>query len=149
MRFSQPEPRHAIEHPGELGVLGHLALVEDDRALRVEAAGKIRGGDLANVAGQFLRILECRDGMHIHHAIDALMRFLHGNPVHHGAKVITEVKRVRRLHAGKDAFGEGGHQGSRRVEARLSRKPRPRAKAPPLRPRSGSARPPWFLLVVW
>ena len=28
------EPRHAVEDPGQLGVLGHLALVEEDALLR-------------------------------------------------------------------------------------------------------------------
>ena len=32
------EARHAIEHPGELGMLGDLALIEDDMFLGIDAA---------------------------------------------------------------------------------------------------------------
>ena len=57
------EPAHAgdaIEHPGELGVLGDLALVEDDVLLRIDAAGDEGRGHLADRARQFVRILPRR-----------------------------------------------------------------------------------------
>src|ERR1700738_2757624 len=33
------EARHAIEHPGELGMLANLALVEHDMSFEIDAAG--------------------------------------------------------------------------------------------------------------
>ena len=44
------EARHAIEDPGELGVLRHLALVEEDALLGVEAGGDVGGRHLADGA---------------------------------------------------------------------------------------------------
>src|SRR5712692_5700604 len=41
------EPRNAIEHPGELGMLGDLTLVENDMLLRINAAGDESSSDFA------------------------------------------------------------------------------------------------------
>ena len=62
------EPAHpgdAIEHPGEFGVFGDAALVEDDVALGVDAAGQERRGDLARrllavCAGSCAIVIACR-----------------------------------------------------------------------------------------
>ena len=40
----------AVEHPGELGMLGDLALVEDDVPLGIDAGGDEGGRDLADLA---------------------------------------------------------------------------------------------------
>ena len=72
------EPAHAgdaIEHPGELGVLGDLALVEDDVLLRIDAAGDESRGHLARRARQFGRVLPHRDRVQIDDAIDAVVAF--------------------------------------------------------------------------
>ena len=49
------EARHAVEHPGQLGVLGHLALVEEDALLGIEAGGDIGGRHLADRAASARR----------------------------------------------------------------------------------------------
>ena len=90
-------------------MLGNLALVEDDAPFGIESAGEIGGRHLADIGGQFLGLLEQRDRVQIDDAIDAFMRFLHADPVHHGAQIIAEMKRVGRLHAGKDARNGDGH----------------------------------------
>ena len=43
------ETGHAIEDPGELGMLRNLALIEDDVFLRIDAGGEERGRHLAGV----------------------------------------------------------------------------------------------------
>ena len=67
------DARHAIEHPGELGMLGDLALVEDDVFFGIDAAGDEGGRDFPDARLQFLRLLRQGDRMQIDDAIDAIM----------------------------------------------------------------------------
>ena len=56
------EPAHAgdaVEDPGELGVLGDPALVEDDVLLRIDAGGEEGRGDLAGRAVRSCGVLPC------------------------------------------------------------------------------------------
>ena len=85
------QPGDAIEDPGKLGMLADLALIEDDAALRVDAAGDIGGGDVADRPVELLRISH-RDRMHVDHAIDAFMRVLQPDPVEHRAEVVAEME---------------------------------------------------------
>ena len=95
------EAGDAIEHPGELGVLGDLALVEDDVFLRVDAAGEERRGHLARRVRQFLRLLPDGDGVHVDDAIDAVVIVLQRHEFRDRAEIIAEVQVAGRLHAGK------------------------------------------------
>ena len=95
------EPRDAVEHPGELGMLGDLALVEHDVLLGIDAAGDEGGGDLARRLRQLGRILPHRDGVHVDDAIDAVVLLLQRNELHDRAEVVAEVQIAARLHAGK------------------------------------------------
>ena len=101
------QPRHAVEDPGELGVLANLALVEQDARLGIDARGDVGGRHRADLAGKLGRAAphryRLRDGVHVDHAEDALVRLLHGDPLHHGAQVVAKVQVAGRLHAGEDA----------------------------------------------
>ena len=97
------EPRHAIEDPGELGMAGDLALVEDDVLLRVDAGGDEGRRHLARVLGQLGRVLEHGDGVQIDHAIKALVLGLERHEFGDGAEIIAEMEVARRLHAREDA----------------------------------------------
>src|SRR5918995_1414196 len=46
------QPRHAVEHPGKLGMLRHLALVKNNMLAGIDSGGEERGGDLARIALQ-------------------------------------------------------------------------------------------------
>jgi uncharacterized protein (DUF362 family) len=96
-------------------MFGYLRLVEDDALLGVETAGEIGGRHVDDGLAQFSRILPDGNRMHVDHAVDALMRVLHVNPVQHGAQVVSEMQISRRLHAGKDARDELGHEGPLRL----------------------------------
>ena len=100
------EARDAIEHPGELGVLGDLALVEDDLLLGIDAAGDEGRGHLARGPRQLARVLPHRDGVQVDHAIDAVVALLQRDELGDRAEIIAEVQVAGRLHAGKHAFLE-------------------------------------------
>ena len=100
------EPRHAIEDPGELGVLGDLALVEEDRALGIEPGGDVGGRHLADRGFELVGVLPDRDRVHVDDAVDALVRLLQLDPLQHGAQIVAEVQAAGRLHAGEDALLE-------------------------------------------
>ena len=100
------QPRHAVEHPGELGVLGNLALVEHDVLLRIDAAGDERRGHLADRLGQLVRLLPHRDGVQVDHAIDAVVRVLQLDEPDDGAEVVAEMQVAGRLHPGEHLFLE-------------------------------------------
>ena len=108
IRFSQPMPGDAVEDPGELGVRRHLGLVEEDRALRVEAAGDVGRGQLAGGLAQLLRVLPDGDRVQVDDAVDRLMAVLHRAQAAERAEIVAERQVARRLDAGKDAGAELG-----------------------------------------
>ncbi len=99
-----PQAGHAIEDPGQLRVAGHLALVEDDVALGVDAGGQHRGGDVPGVGFQLFRVLPDGDGVQVDDAEQAFVIVLQPHPVANGAQVIAEMQITRRLHAGKNTL---------------------------------------------
>ena len=107
------QPRHAVEDPGELGVLGDLALVEHDVALGIDAARDEGGRDLANAALELGRILPDGDRVHVDHAIDAVVLLLQRDELDHCAEIVAEMQIAGRLHPGKDPFLAGHSIGLR------------------------------------
>ena len=97
----------------------HVALNEDDGALRVDAGGEEGVGHLEGVAAQLGALLAHGDGVQIDDAVDAVVRLLHGDAVADGAQVVAEVQHARWLDAAEDArapsglggVGEGTHRG--------------------------------------
>ena len=88
----------------EFGVLGHLALVQDDVLLRIDACCDEGRCDLADIAGQFGRVLPDGNGMQIHNAVDAVVGVLEFDEVDDGAEIVAEVQIARRLDARKNQF---------------------------------------------
>ena len=97
------EPRHAVEDPGELGVAGHLALIEDDVAVGVDARGDEGRGHLVRVVGELVGVLEHGDGVEIDHAIKAVMLGLQRHEFGDGAEIVAEMQIARGLHAREHA----------------------------------------------
>ena len=96
-------PGDAVEDPGELGVLVHLALVEDDVLVRVDPGSEERRRHLAGLLAELVRAAPHRDrmgdGVQIDDAIDALMRRLHLDEALDGAEIIAEMQVAGRLNA--------------------------------------------------
>ena len=124
------EAGDAIEDPGELGVLGHLALVEHDVLCRIDAAGDERRGDLADGARQLGRVLPDRDRVQIDDAIDAVVAVLQLDEALDGAEIIAEVQVAGRLHAGKNPFLKCHAKKLRAAKLRLTARPMPRRALP-------------------
>ena len=82
---------------------GHLALVEHDVLLRIDAAGDEGRGHFAGVAREFGRaapdVDRLRDRVHVDDAIDAVMRLLQLHEIDDRAEVIAEMQIARRLDA--------------------------------------------------
>src|SRR6185295_6647370 len=125
-----------VEHPGELGVRRHLALVEHDRGLGVDTAGEERRGHLADVPAQLLWVLPHRDRMQIDHAVDARVAVLQPHEVADGAQIVAQMQVPGGLHAGED-FHEDVPVG-----LRTSRFRSPSSAAPQASAASANARPP-------
>ncbi len=117
------DARHAIEHPGELGMFGNLALVEHDMFFGIDAAGDEGGRDFPDARLQFLRLLRQRDRVQIDDAIDAIMGLLQLDEFGDRAEIISKMQIARRLHAGKNPFNEilPCQRDSRRLKTLLSR----------------------------
>jgi hypothetical protein len=109
------EARDAIEHPGELGVLGDAALVEDRVLLRVDAAGEERRGDLARRATQRRRVVRHRHRVQVDDAIEAGMGLLHLDEALQRAEIVAQMQIPGRLYAGEHQFRKFRHFGPRRV----------------------------------
>ena len=93
------EAGDAIEDPGELGVFGHPALVEDDIGLRIDAAGKKGRCHLAGGASKLLGLVRQGHRVQVDDAIDARMRLLHLDEALDRAEIVAEVQIARRLNA--------------------------------------------------
>ncbi len=77
----------------------HLALIEHDVLLGIDAACDEGGSDFANIARQFGGILPDGDRVQINHAIDTVVRFLQFDEIDDGAEIVAEVQIARRLNA--------------------------------------------------
>ena len=109
------EAGDAAQHPGQLGVLGHLGLHEQRAPLRVEPDREQLGGRDPGALPQHRRVVPGRDRVQVDHAVEGVVGLLHGHPVAHRAEVVAEVERVGgRLDAGE-------HPGAARRERRTCR----------------------------
>src|SRR5690606_33533537 len=84
-----------------------LGLIEDDGALGINAGGDEGGRDFARGPAQGIGLLPDRDGMHVDHAIEGLVRILQGHEAANGAEIIAQMQIAGRLDAGKDARRKG------------------------------------------
>ena len=105
------EPGQAAEHPGQLGVLRHVALHEHHAAVRVEPGREQLGGGHPGPLPQPGRVLRHGDRVQVHHAVERLVRLLERHPLAQRAQVVAEVEGVGgRLDAGEHAWP--GHAAS-------------------------------------
>ena len=85
-----PEHGVAVEHPGQLRVLGHMGLDKDDALLRVQPTGDKLGIKFQGLPAQGRRVLADGDGVLIGDAIDGVIVLLQGNPVAQSPQVIAQ-----------------------------------------------------------
>jgi hypothetical protein len=98
------EPGQALQHPRELGVLGDMALDEEDRAGRVDAGGEELGGGQPRPAAEQPGVVLDGDRVLVDDAVVGAVVLLQGHPLHERPQVVPEVQRVRgRLHARQQA----------------------------------------------
>ncbi len=78
-------PRRAVEQPLQLGMGGHLGLVEQDRPGGIDPAGGERGGHLERSPAQLRRVVRHGDGVHVREeeqgALTHAQGVLHPHPV--------------------------------------------------------------------
>ena len=66
----------AVQDPSQLRVGAHMALAINQALLRVQAAGQVNGHQLLAAAAQGGGVLPDGNGMHVHHAVDAIVIIL-------------------------------------------------------------------------
>ncbi|MDH6549194.1 hypothetical protein M2162_003291 [Streptomyces sp. SAI-041] len=104
------EAGEAVHDPGELGVLGDVALDEEGAALRVESRGEELGGGQTGVGRELLRVLRNRDRVQVDDHVERVVRLLQGHPLADGAEVVAEVERAcGGLDSGEHAGSIRGH----------------------------------------
>ena len=98
------EPGDARQHPGQLGVLGHMALHEHNRAVRIQAGGEeLRRRD-SGPAAQVGWLLRKRDRVQVDYAVHRVMGVLQRHPLAQRAQVVADMERIGgRLDTGEDA----------------------------------------------
>ena len=101
--------RHAGEDPAELDVPRDHRLHEDRGALRVDAGGEIQGAHLLDALRELFGILVERDRVLVDDAEDRLVVVLNPGPVAQRSKVVADVQRSGRLHAGEDSWFAARH----------------------------------------
>ena len=98
----------AIEHPGELRMLRHAGLVEQDRTLGGDARGNQACRDLAGALAKLLRVLRHGDGMQVDDAVDGFKIILQRHPVPDRTKIVAEMQIACRLDTRKDPLFRHG-----------------------------------------
>ena len=87
----------AVEHPGQLGVLRHLALDEEDALFQVDAHGQQQGVGLQHVLAQGGGLLAHGDGVEVRQAVDAFVIVLQADKILQGPQVVAQGKGARGL----------------------------------------------------
>ena len=99
------------EQPGQLGVLAHVGLAEEDAALGVEAGGEQDRGGVVEPLAQLGRVVGDRDRVQVDDAEDRrLAALLPLDVLADRADVVAEVLAAGRLDAGEDDGGAHGRQ---------------------------------------
>ena len=102
------ERGHAVEDPGELGVLRHVALDEQGAALRVEAGGQEEHRRTARRRREVRRIVRKGHRVEVDHAVKGRVGrravALGVDPLAHGAEVVAEVDLSGRLDSREHAW---------------------------------------------
>ena len=102
------EAGDAAEDPGELRVLGDVALDEQGAAPRLEARGEELRDREARAPAQLRGVLVHRDGVQIDHTVERVVVALQRDPLAHRAEIVAEVKRISgRLDARQYARAHG------------------------------------------
>ena len=94
----------AVQNPRQLRMAADMALTVDDVLLRVQTAGNVGGGHFQTAAAQLGRILPNGDGVHIHHAVDAVVVVLQKGEIPQRADVVADGQGAGGLNAGEDRF---------------------------------------------
>ena len=96
--------RVAGQHPGKLGVRGHVALYKQNMLLRVDAYGQQQGGQLTCAAAQVCGHLAHGQAVQVGHHVQAVVIGLQEGPVAHRTDVVAQSRRAGGLNARKNAF---------------------------------------------
>src|SRR5215207_3108104 len=91
-------------------MLRHLTLVENNMLAGIDSGREERGGDLARIAPQFVRVLPNGNRVQVDHAVNAIMGILHLDEPPDRAEIVSEVEIARRLNARKYPRTNGSHR---------------------------------------
>ena len=94
----------AVQDPGQLSVLGHMGLNEDDALLGVQTTGDKLGEEFHALAAQVSRVLADGDGVHVGHAVQGVVVILKSDPVAHSAQVVAQGDLAAGLGSAEDDF---------------------------------------------
>jgi hypothetical protein len=103
------------EQPGQLGVLVHVRLPEQDAPLRIQARRQQDGGGVVEPRTQVGGVVRDRDRVEVDDAVDGVAPALSLDVLPDGADVVAEVLAPRRLDPGEDAHRAQGTGGRARV----------------------------------
>jgi hypothetical protein len=97
-----PELGEAGEHPGQLGVLVHVALAEENAASGVQASGEQDGGGVVKALAQLGWLVGDGGRVQVDDAEDAIAALLAGDVLGDGPDVVAQVLAPGWLYAGED-----------------------------------------------
>ncbi len=112
---------HRAQQPGQLGVLGPVALDEQRAVLGIEPEGQQRGRHLAGPGAEELRVVGARQRVVVDDAVDRLVLELEPDVVPDRAEVVAEVDDPRRLDPAEDPRPGRGRGDRRRRGGELGR----------------------------
>jgi len=96
-----------LKEPAQLGDLRPVRLDEDGASLWIKAQGDEGRRHLESLAPQHLRIVDVRQGVVVHDAVDRLIAILESHVVPRSRQVVAQVGPAGRLDAAVDARLDG------------------------------------------
>jgi hypothetical protein len=99
----------AVQDPGELAVLRHRRLAEEERLVRIDPAGEQVDGHLVHAGRHLVRGVALGDGVVVDDGVDAAVRLHQPDPVADRAQVVADVELAGGLDPGEDDGAVGWH----------------------------------------
>ena len=96
--------RDRVEEPRELAVIGDVGLREQRAALRIDAGGHQRHGEVEHAPQQILALVLPGDRVQVDDAVEALVLVDHPRPAAEDAEIVAEMGLARGLDAAEDSL---------------------------------------------
>ena len=93
-----------VKNPCQLCMSGNMGLIIETVFLRIQSCCNVNHQQISRSLAKGCRILANRNGMHVNHAVKALILVAQSHPILHGSQVIAKSQISCSLHSAEQYF---------------------------------------------